>query len=178
MSDNVFSGRRNEERTAEVTASVDRKLTTRPPQSAMGALQKSPSTSERPGASPSGHRLPCTPSNEHAKALAATTRWSPIGVTKTGAPSSSQPSPVKDREPLSDHLDLELVNCADGAVEVAQEHIGGCSGASHGKRVPPQTPMRSCASLEPLPRATCTVRPKESSGRPHRQKREDTGRGR
>ena len=48
-----------------------RKLTTRPPHTAIGALQKSLSTSETSGASPSVPRLPCTPNNEHAKALAA-----------------------------------------------------------------------------------------------------------
>ena len=66
----LFLAEENEERTSEITTSVARKLTTRPPQSAMGALQKSPNTTETPGAS-SAPRLPCTPSNEHAKALAA-----------------------------------------------------------------------------------------------------------
>ena len=41
-----------------------------------------------------------------------------------------QLSPVKDREPLRNHLDPALVQSANGRVEVTQEHIGSHSGAS------------------------------------------------
>ena len=66
------------------------------------------------------------------------------------------PTELREREPHSDDLNAALIHCADGEVEVPQEHIGGHSGTCLAANAL-QTPMRSHAPKDPCPRATCAV---------------------
>ena len=76
-----FSRRKNL-RTESKRESSHTEHATRLPQSAMGALQKSLSTSDTAGAS----KLTCRPSNEQGRpGQRHKTEWSPIGATKAGA---------------------------------------------------------------------------------------------